>query len=131
MKVKQLWKKRVVHFIDEHNHLLHPPAIMQMLASQMKIEAYLCNPVNFKVALEGCIVVYHVAAPVDIQEREPAKSRKTEKHCKAVGILSSCFNSSSVKVVVCDSKTSLEFKQQNGLDVVTGSSFGSWTFHLS
>ncbi|KAH6779441.1 hypothetical protein C2S52_010678 [Perilla frutescens var. hirtella] len=58
------------------------------------------NPDSFEAAIEGCVGVFHVAHPIDFNERE-SEERVTKKCVEAtLGILRCCVKSKTVKRVV-------------------------------
>ncbi|XP_028754155.1 vestitone reductase isoform X1 [Neltuma alba] len=62
--------------------------------------ADLSNPESFKEAIEGCIGVFHVATPVDLEEKEPEEIVTKRSIDGALGILKACLTSKTVKRVV-------------------------------
>ncbi|XP_068314245.1 vestitone reductase-like [Pyrus communis] len=68
--------------------------------------ADLSNPDNFNAAVEGCIGVFHVATPVDFQDKEPEQVVTKRSIDGALGILKACLNAKTVKRVVYTSSAS-------------------------
>ncbi|XP_057805664.1 vestitone reductase-like [Salvia miltiorrhiza] len=90
-------------------------------------EADLDRPASFAAAIEGCVGVFHVAHPLDFEERE-AEQVKIERVVNgAVGILQACLDAKTVKRVVYCSSTSAAIvinEETGGVDVIDES---SWT----
>ncbi|XP_062156694.1 vestitone reductase-like [Alnus glutinosa] len=68
--------------------------------------ADLSDPESFNAPIEGCTGVFHVAAPVDFQDREPEEIVTKRAISGALGILQACLNSKTVKRVVYTSSAS-------------------------
>ncbi|XP_048437611.1 vestitone reductase [Pyrus x bretschneideri] len=68
--------------------------------------ADLSNPDSFNAAVEGCIGVFHVATPVDFQDKEPEQVVTKRSIDGALGILKACLNAKTVKRVVYTSSAS-------------------------
>lgn len=68
--------------------------------------ADLSEPESFRAAIDGCIGVFHVATPVDFEEREPEEVVTKRAINGALGILNACLNSKTVKRVVYTSSAS-------------------------
>ncbi|KAF7847654.1 hypothetical protein BT93_L2753 [Corymbia citriodora subsp. variegata] len=109
------------------------------------LTANLGDPESFSPAIEGCVGVFHVATPVDLEDKEPEPVITRRSIDGALGILRACLNSKTVKRVVytLDSwsdvkslgeltmfrgyaisktmteKVALEFGERHGLEVVT------------
>ncbi|KAK4267773.1 hypothetical protein QN277_024510 [Acacia crassicarpa] len=64
------------------------------------LNADLSDPDSFKEAIEGCIGVFHVAAIIDLEEREPEEIVTRRSIEGALGILRACLTSKTVKRVV-------------------------------
>nr|XP_028963190.1 vestitone reductase-like [Malus domestica] len=62
--------------------------------------ADLSKPDSFNAAVEGCIGVFHVATPVDFQDKEPEEVVTKRSIDGALGILKACLNAKTVKRVV-------------------------------
>lgn len=77
--------------------------------------ADLSNPESFNVAIEGCIGVFHVATPVDFQDKEPEEVVTKRSIDGALGILKACLNAKTVKRVVYTSSAAAVVV--NGKDV--------------
>ncbi|XP_039168101.1 vestitone reductase-like [Eucalyptus grandis] len=76
--------------------------------------ADLGNPESFGPAIDGCVGVFHVATPVDFEDREPEPV--VTKRCidGALGILRACLNSKTVKrVVYTSSSAAVQFNNSN------------------
>jgi nucleoside-diphosphate-sugar epimerase len=77
--------------------------------------ADLSDPESFNAPLEGCIGVFHVATPVDFEDKEPEEIVTKRSIIGALGILKACLNSKTVKrVVYTSSASAVSF---NGKDV--------------
>ncbi|XP_062156423.1 vestitone reductase-like isoform X2 [Alnus glutinosa] len=68
--------------------------------------ADLSDPESFNAPIEGCIGVFHVATPVDLEDREPEEIVTKRAISGALGILQACLNSKTVKRVVYTSSAS-------------------------
>ncbi|KAF7826008.1 vestitone reductase-like isoform X1 [Senna tora] len=64
------------------------------------MKADLRNPESFKEAIEGCVGVFHVATPVDFEEREAEEVVTKRSIDGALGILKACLGVKSVKRVI-------------------------------
>ncbi|XP_028761627.1 vestitone reductase-like isoform X2 [Neltuma alba] len=64
------------------------------------LNADLSEPESFKEAIEGCNGVFHVATPVDFEEKEPEEIVTKRSIDGALGILKACLTSKTVKRVV-------------------------------
>ncbi|KAI9080006.1 hypothetical protein K1719_038071 [Acacia pycnantha] len=64
------------------------------------LNADLSDPDSFKEAIEDCIGVFHVAAIIDFEEREPEEIVTKRSIDGALGILRACLTSKTVKRVV-------------------------------
>ncbi|KAF5453373.1 hypothetical protein F2P56_028278 [Juglans regia] len=62
--------------------------------------ADLSIPESFSAAIEGCIGVFHVATPVDLEDKEAEETITKRSIEGALGILNACLNSQTVKRVV-------------------------------
>ncbi|KAF7826003.1 bifunctional dihydroflavonol 4-reductase/flavanone 4-reductase [Senna tora] len=106
------------------------------------MKADLRNSESFKEAIEGCIGVFHVATPVDFEERE-AEEVVTKRSIEgALGILKACLASKTVKRVVYTSSASavtLNGKEEQVMDesfwsdeeyIRTSKQFG-WSYAIS
>ncbi|XP_029129762.1 vestitone reductase isoform X2 [Cajanus cajan] len=62
--------------------------------------ADLSNPESFSSAIEGCVGVFHLATPIDFEQREPEEI--VTKRCidGALSILKACLSSNTVKRIV-------------------------------
>ncbi|KAB1218953.1 Vestitone reductase [Morella rubra] len=77
--------------------------------------ADLSNPESFDAAIEGCSGVFHVATPVDFEDKEPEEVVTKRSIDGALGILKACLNSRTVKRVVYTSSAAAVVA--NGKDV--------------
>ncbi|KAK4267774.1 hypothetical protein QN277_024511 [Acacia crassicarpa] len=70
------------------------------------LKADLSEPESFKEAIEGCMGVFHLATPVDFEEKEPEEIVTKRSIDGALGILKACLLSQTVKRVVYTSSAS-------------------------
>ncbi|WVZ01976.1 hypothetical protein V8G54_022782 [Vigna mungo] len=70
------------------------------------LSADLSNPESFSAAIEGCVGVFHVATPVDFEQRETEEVVTKRSIDGALGILKACLNCKTVKRVVYTSSAS-------------------------
>ncbi|WMV49460.1 hypothetical protein MTR67_042845 [Solanum verrucosum] len=68
--------------------------------------ADLHKPQSFNAAIEGCIGVFHVAHPIDFENKEPEETITQRTINGAIGILQECLSSKTVKRVVYTSSAS-------------------------
>lgn len=89
-------------------------------------DADLDRPESFGAAIEGCAGVFHVAHPLDFEERETEQVKIDRVVNGAVGILRACVDAKTVRrVVYCSSVATAVFNEEaGGRDVVDE---GSWT----
>ncbi|XP_021668557.2 vestitone reductase isoform X2 [Hevea brasiliensis] len=69
-------------------------------------QADLSIPESFESAIKGCIGVFHVATPVDFENKEPEEVIVKRTIDGTLGILKACLNSKTVKRVVYTSSAS-------------------------
>ncbi|WCJ22859.1 NAD(P)-binding Rossmann-fold superfamily protein [Euphorbia peplus] len=88
--------------------------------NKLKIfEADLNEPQSFKSAIEGCIGVFHVATPVDFEEKEPEEQITKRAIDGTLGILRACLESKTVKrVVYTSSASAVQFSGKQGVDLL-------------
>jgi vestitone reductase len=55
---------------------------------------------SFNALIEGCARVYHVATPVDFEDKEPEEIVTKRAIDGALGVLQACLNSKTMKRVV-------------------------------
>ncbi|CAL5211062.1 unnamed protein product [Lathyrus oleraceus] len=81
--------------------------------------ANLDDSTSFHKAIQGCIGVFHLAHPMDIQNQE-SEERVTKRTLEGTkGILKACLESKTVKkVVYTSSATTVLFNGKNDLDMV-------------
>ncbi|XP_056173667.1 vestitone reductase-like isoform X3 [Syzygium oleosum] len=79
--------------------------------------ADLGDPESFGPAIAGCVGVFHVATPVDFEDREPEPV--VTKRCieGTLGILRACLNSKTVKRVVYTSSASAVLLNNSNADI--------------
>ncbi|KAF7847655.1 hypothetical protein BT93_L2754 [Corymbia citriodora subsp. variegata] len=70
------------------------------------LTADLSDPESFSPAIKGWLGVFHVATPVDLEDREPEPVVTRRSIDGALGILRACLNSKTVKRVVYTSSAS-------------------------
>ena len=68
--------------------------------------ADLSDPQSFNAPIEGCTGVFHVATPVDFEDKEPEEIVTKRAIDGALGVLQACLNSKTVKRVVYTSSAS-------------------------
>ncbi|KAH0673711.1 hypothetical protein KY284_024798 [Solanum tuberosum] len=81
------------------------------------------KPEGFNAAIEGCIGVFHVAHPVDFENKESEETITQRSINGTVGILHACLNLKTVKRVVYTS-SSTTIMVENSTDIVDEN---SWT----
>ncbi|KAE7997063.1 hypothetical protein FH972_001730 [Carpinus fangiana] len=74
--------------------------------------ADLSDPQSFNAPIEGCTGVFHVATPIDFEDKEPEEIVTKRAIDGVLGVLQACLNSKTVKRVVYTS---------SGTDVVLNS----------
>lgn len=68
--------------------------------------ADLDKPESFDAPIEGCMGVFHVAHPIDFEEKEDEETKTRRAISGTTGILQACLNSKTVKKVVYTSSVS-------------------------
>ncbi|KAJ8749046.1 hypothetical protein K2173_013490 [Erythroxylum novogranatense] len=81
-------------------------------------EADLSDPESFGVAVNGCIGVFHVATPVDFENREPEEVVTKRAIDGMLGILKACLKAKTVKRVVYTSSASAVIFNDKDADVM-------------
>ncbi|KAG2729643.1 hypothetical protein I3760_01G259900 [Carya illinoinensis] len=79
--------------------------------------ADLNQPDSFITAIEGCIGVFHLAHPMDINGKEPEKTVTKRALEGTLGILKACLNSKTVKRVIYTSSAATVLYNDKGLSV--------------
>ncbi|XP_038682514.1 vestitone reductase-like [Tripterygium wilfordii] len=82
-------------------------------------EADLSHPGSFDEAIEECIGVFHVATPVDFENKEPEEVVTRKAIDGALGILKACLKSKTIKRIVYTSSASavvLNGKEEDVMD---------------
>ncbi|KAI6706650.1 hypothetical protein NL676_009612 [Syzygium grande] len=79
--------------------------------------ADLNDPVSFGPAIAGCVGVFHVATPVDFEDREPEPVVTKRSIEGTLGILRACLNSKTVKRVVYTSSVSAVQLNNSNADI--------------
>ncbi|GMN43092.1 hypothetical protein TIFTF001_012301 [Ficus carica] len=82
------------------------------------LNADLGDPESFGAAIEGCVGVFHVANPVDFENKESEEIVTKRAIDGALGILKACFDSKTVKKVVYTSSASAVVFNGKNLDVM-------------
>ncbi|KAG5579756.1 hypothetical protein H5410_050383 [Solanum commersonii] len=85
--------------------------------------SYITNLPGFNTAIEGCIGVFHVAHPVDFENKESEETISQRSINGTLGILQACLNSKTVKCVVYTSSSTTVIVE-NSSDIVDEN---SWT----
>ncbi|KAI8025075.1 hypothetical protein LOK49_LG02G00601 [Camellia lanceoleosa] len=73
---------------------------------------------SFDEAIQGCIGVFHVAHPIDFEDKEPEEVKTQRAINATLGILKACLKSNRVKRVVYISTASTIILNGKGLDVL-------------
>ncbi|XP_022154968.1 vestitone reductase-like [Momordica charantia] len=84
-----------------------------------KLQIYhadLDDPDSFAPAIEGCIGVFHVATPIDVEEKEPTEAVVRRTMDGTLGILKVCLNSRTVRRVVYTSSAACMQFNHNKVD---------------
>ncbi|XP_054783017.1 vestitone reductase-like isoform X2 [Prosopis cineraria] len=96
-------------FLDHQEHVKDVSFLTNLPGASQRLQilnADLNDPESFKEAIEGCIGVFHVATPVDFEEKEPEEIVTKRSIDGALGILKACLTSKTVKRVVYTSSSS-------------------------
>ncbi|KAI8024899.1 hypothetical protein LOK49_LG02G00597 [Camellia lanceoleosa] len=80
--------------------------------------ADLAQPDSFDEAIQGCIGVFHVAHPMDFEDKEPEEVKTQRAINATLGILKSCLKSKTIKRVIYTSSASTIMFNEKGLDVL-------------
>ena len=90
--------------------------------------ADLSDPSSFDAAIEGCIGVFHVAHPVDFEDREPEETVTRRSVEGTLGILKASLKSKTVKrVVYTSTESTVQFDGKGG-EMVDESSWSDVDF---
>ncbi|CAK7347913.1 unnamed protein product [Dovyalis caffra] len=81
-------------------------------------QADLSDPDSFDEAIKGCVGVFHVATPVDFENKEPEEVVTRRAIDGTLGILKACLNSKTVKRVVYTSSASAVVFNGSGVDIM-------------
>ncbi|KDP28756.1 hypothetical protein JCGZ_14527 [Jatropha curcas] len=81
-------------------------------------QADLSDPESFEAAIEGCTGVFHVASPIDFEDKEPEEVVTKRAVDGTLGILKACLNSKTVKRVVYTSSASAVAFSNNVVDTM-------------
>jgi nucleoside-diphosphate-sugar epimerase len=73
---------------------------------------------SFEKAIQGCIGVFHLAHPMDVQNQEPEEKVTKRAVEGTLGILKACLESKTVKKVVYTSSAATVLFNDKNLDVV-------------
>ncbi|KAI6706653.1 hypothetical protein NL676_009615 [Syzygium grande] len=79
--------------------------------------ADLSDPESFGPAIAGCVGVFHVATPMDLEDREPEPVITKRSIEGTLGILRTCLNSKTVKRVVYTSSASALSLNNSNADI--------------
>ncbi|KAF5466971.1 hypothetical protein F2P56_016848 [Juglans regia] len=79
--------------------------------------ADLNQPDSFNTAIEGCIGVFHLAHPMDIDGKEPEETVTKRAVEGTLGILKACLNSKTLKRVIYTSSAATVLYNDKGLSV--------------
>jgi len=82
------------------------------------LTADLSDPKSFSPAIKGCVGVFHVATPLDFEDREPEPVVTKRSIDGALGILKACLNSKTVKRVVYTSSAAAIPFNNSGADIL-------------
>ncbi|GMP42979.1 hypothetical protein CsSME_00012529 [Camellia sinensis var. sinensis] len=97
------------------SHLTDLPGALERLQI---FNADLALPKSFDAAIQGCIGVFHVAHPMDFEDKEPEEVKVQRAINGTLGILKACLDSKTVKRVVYTSSASTVLFNDKGLDVL-------------
>ncbi|KAK6804498.1 hypothetical protein RDI58_002282 [Solanum bulbocastanum] len=87
------------------------------------------KPQSFTAAIEGCVGVFLVAQPMDMEEEEEVNETKVKSIITAtLAILQACVDSKTVKRVVYTSSVTAVIFNDKGLDMVDESSWSDVDF---
>ncbi|KAL6981803.1 hypothetical protein U1Q18_023423, partial [Sarracenia purpurea var. burkii] len=78
----------------------------------------LAQPNSFDPVIQGCTGVFHVAHPIDFEDKEPEEVKTQRAINGTLGILRACLNSKTVKRVVYTSSASTAFFNGKGKTVL-------------
>ncbi|CAL5381551.1 unnamed protein product [Camellia sinensis] len=73
---------------------------------------------NLPSAIQGCIGVFHIAHPIDFEDKEPEEVKTQRAINTTLGTLKACLKSNTVKWVVYTSSASTIILNGKGLDVL-------------
>ncbi|PSS24163.1 Vestitone reductase [Actinidia chinensis var. chinensis] len=90
--------------------------------------ADLAHPESFDKAIQGCTGVFHVAHPIDFEDKEPEQVKTQRSINGTLGILNACLNSNTVKRVVYTSSASTVVFNDKGLGVLDESEWSDVGF---
>ncbi|XP_059633984.1 vestitone reductase-like [Cornus florida] len=86
------------------------------------------QPSSFDAAVEGCIGVFHVAHPIDFEDKEPEQVKTRRAINGTLGILKACLDSKTVKRVVYTSSASTVVFNDKGLEEMDESTWSDTDF---
>ncbi|CAK9186520.1 unnamed protein product [Ilex paraguariensis] len=90
--------------------------------------ADLDTPESFEAAIAGCIGVFHVAHPIDFEDKETEEIKAKRAISGILGILKACLESKTVKRVVYTSSAAAVTCNDKGLDVMDESTWSDVDF---
>ncbi|XP_058729313.1 protein BRI1-5 ENHANCED 1-like isoform X2 [Vicia villosa] len=116
------------HHFKENTNLEYLTSLPEATMKLKIFHANLDDSTSFQKAIQGCIGVFHLAHPMDVQNQESEEIVTKRALEGTKGILKACLESKTVKKVIYTSsattvlfneKSILEFGRVNGLEVVT------------
>ncbi|KAF7138035.1 hypothetical protein RHSIM_Rhsim07G0027700 [Rhododendron simsii] len=81
-------------------------------------DADLARPESFNPVIQGCTGVFHVAHPIDFEDKEPEQVKTQRSINGILGILKACLDSKTVKRVVYTSSASTVVFNEKGEDIL-------------
>ncbi|XP_059637576.1 vestitone reductase-like [Cornus florida] len=87
------------------------------------------QPGSFDAAIEGCIGVFHVAHPIDFEDKEPEQVKTRRAINGTLSILKACLDSKTVKrVVYTSSASTVVLNDKGGLEEMDESKWSDIDF---
>ncbi|XP_059633986.1 vestitone reductase-like [Cornus florida] len=112
-------KKKDVSFLT---NLPGAPEKLQIFNADLE------QPGSFDAAIEGCIGVFHVAHPIDLEDKEPEEVKTRRAINGTLSILQACLDSKTVKRVVYTSSASTVVFNDKGLEEMDESTWSDMDF---
>ncbi|CAI8600794.1 unnamed protein product [Vicia faba] len=107
------------HHFKENTNLDYLTSLPKATMKLKIFHANLDDSTSFQKAIQGCIGVFHLAHPMDVQNQESEEIVTKRALEGTKGILKACLESNTVKkVVYTSSATTVLFNGKNGLDMV-------------